>query len=71
MKKHALRRCLAAAAAMTIMASAMPALPFAAEAAGNIISNSDFSSGATGWGTYKETGGKCTLAGSDGKLAQC
>ena len=69
MKKHALRRCLAAAAAMTIMASAMPALPFAAEAAGNIISNSDFSSGATGWGTYKETGGKCTLAGSDGKLA--
>ena len=69
MKKHSLRRCLAAVAAITIMASAMPAVPFSSIAAGNLISNSDFSSGVKGWGTYKETGGKCTLSGDSGRLA--
>ena len=69
MKKHTFKRCAAAVASFAIMASAMPAIPFAAEAAGNIIKNSDFSTGVDKWDTYKETGGKCTLSGKDGKLA--
>ncbi|MCM1358418.1 MAG: glycoside hydrolase family 9 protein, partial [Prevotella sp.] len=38
-------------------------------AASNIISNSTFDSGVTGWSTYKESGGSCTLGTEDGKLA--
>ncbi len=69
MKAKALRRFAAAAAACTIMASAMPVIPSVTYAAGNIIKNSTFESGTSGWGTYKETGGKCTLSTENGSLA--
>ena len=67
--RNTFRRCVAAAASCVLMASAMPAIPFAVSAAGNIISNSTFDTGTTDWGTYKESGGACTLTTEDGKLA--
>ena len=67
MTKKAFRRCAAVISACTLLASAVPAVP--ASAADNIITNSTFESGTSGWGTYKETGGKCTLTTEDDKLA--
>ncbi len=69
MKKNTLRRCMAAAASCILMASAIPEIPFAVSAAENLISNSTFDTGTTDWGTYKESGGACTLTTEDGKLA--
>ncbi len=69
MKKHNFRRCAAVFAACTIMASALPVVSAPVSAAGNIIKNSTFETGTSGWGTYKESGGKCTLTTEDGKLA--
>ncbi len=56
-------------AACTVMASAMPVFSMTASAASNLISNSTFESGTSGWGTYKESGGKCSLKTEGGKLA--
>ena len=70
MKKHYLKRCAAALAACSMMAAAIPNIPtVVASAAENIIKNSTFESGTTGWGTYKESGGSCTLTTESGKLA--
>lgn len=69
MKKFNFRRCAAAVAAFAVMASAMPSVPFAAEAAGNIIKNSTFDNGTAEWGTYKESGGACSLSTDNGRLA--
>lgn len=70
MKTRKFRKIAAAIAACTLMASAMPVVPAASVAAGkNLISNFDFESGIADWGTYKESGGACTLTGKDGKLA--
>jgi len=69
MKKGTLKRCAAVLAACTIMASAMPVASLQVSAAGNLISNSTFESGVKDWGTYKESGGKCSLKTEDGKLA--
>ena len=53
MKKSAIRRLFSAAAACSVMISALPALPtMTTLAAGNIITNSTFESGTSGWGTY-------------------
>ncbi len=68
MKKHTLRRIAAAVSACAIMTAAMPAVPFASFAAENVLS-ADFDSGIAGWGTYKESGGVCSLSSEDGKLA--
>ena len=56
MKKHSLRRCAAAIAAFTVMAGAMPVIPFSASAAENIVTNSTFDNGTADWGIYKESG---------------
>ncbi|MBE6855517.1 MAG: glycosyl hydrolase family 9, cellulase, partial [Ruminococcus sp.] len=65
-----LKRYLAAALACLITATAFADLtPEVSYAAGNLISNSTFDSGTSGWGTYKESGGACSLSTSDGKLA--
>lgn len=69
MKKSTFRRCAAVLAACTIMSSAMPVSSLQVSAAGNLISNSTFESGVKDWGTYKESGGKCSLKAEDGKLA--
>ncbi len=69
MKKSILKRCAAAFAVCTIMASALPVVSVPVSAAQNIIENSTFESGTFGWGTYKESGGACTLTTDNGRLA--
>ena len=69
MKKNLLKRCTAVLAMCGVMASAMPLVSVPVYAESNIISNSTFDSGVSGWSTYKESGGSCTLGTEDGKLA--
>ncbi|MGN0592276.1 MAG: glycoside hydrolase family 9 protein [Ruminococcus sp.] len=69
MKKSTCKRCTAAIAACAVMMSAMSFIPAATFAASNIISNSTFESGTSGWGTYKESGGACSLSTENGQLA--
>ena len=69
MKNKKLKRLAAVAAACTIMASAMPVVESVSYAAKNLISNSTFETGTSGWGTYKERNGACTLTTEDEQLA--
>ena len=69
MKKLNIKRCAAVFAACTVLAASMPYSSMPVIAAGNIISNSTFENGTAGWGTYKESGGKCSLSTEDGQLA--
>ncbi len=68
MKKSTLKRCIAAAASCLVMASAVPVIPTYVSAASSII-NSTFEYSVSDWGTYKESGGACSLGREDGKLA--
>lgn len=69
MRSKKFRKLAAAIAACTVMASALPAVPAVVSAASNIISNSTFDSGTSGWGTYKESGGACSLGTENGRLS--
>ena len=69
MKKNIFKRCTAVFAMCSIMASAMPLMSLPVSAEQNIISNSTFDSGVSGWSTYKESGGSCSLGTENGKLA--
>lgn len=69
MKSKKLKRITAAIAACAVIASTLPVVPDMVSAASNIISNSTFESGTSGWGTYKESGGSCSLSTENGKLA--
>ena len=69
MKAKALKKCLAALTASLVLSAGTSVLPLSTTAAKNIISNSTFESGTTGWGIYKESGGAATLSTKDGKLA--
>jgi len=60
---------LSLACAMTMSMVPMFGGTTVAYAAENLISNSTFESGTTGWGIYKESNGKATLSTEDGKLA--
>ena len=63
-----LRKVAAIFAACTMLTAAVP-MNVPVSAAGNIISNSTFENGTSGWGTYKESGGKCSLSTENGRLA--
>ena len=69
MKKNILKRCAAVFAMCSVMASALPVVSVPVCAASNIIENSTFDSGISGWSTYKESGGVCSLSTENGKLA--
>ena len=69
MKKKAFKKCLAALTASVVLSAGTSIMPFNTIAASNIISNSTFEKGTSGWGIYKESGGKATLSTEDGKLA--
>ncbi len=69
MKKHIFKRCIAAIASCAVMAAVVPIIPANVSAATNIISNSTFDYSAFDWGTYKESGGACSLGTENGKLA--
>ncbi|MGN0632167.1 MAG: glycoside hydrolase family 9 protein [Ruminococcus sp.] len=67
MKKQLLKKAAAGLLACSMLTAAVPV--FTADAAGNLVSNSTFDYGTTGWGTYKESGGKCSLSTQNGRLA--
>ena len=72
MKQRKFRRAAAAVAAAAMLVTSIPAMGgsvLTAVAAGNLISNSTFDSSAYDWGTYKESGGACSLGTENGKLA--
>ncbi len=69
MNNHALKRCLAAMISAMILSTGTAAMPLYSTAAENIISNSTFESGTSGWGIYKESGGSATLSTDNGRLA--
>ena len=65
-------KAIALSMACAMMLSAFPLSEGAmmkADAAQNMISNSTFDTGTSGWGTYKESGGKCSLSTEGGRLA--
>lgn len=68
MKMRSIKRSAAVVLSAALMATVVQVLPLTASAK-NYISNSTFESGTSGWGTYKESGGVCSLSTSDGKLA--
>ncbi len=63
------KKFIAFLSALSVMTSVVPyAVPVYAETE-NIIENSTFESGITGWSTYKESGGSCSLSTENGRLA--
>lgn len=68
MKAQFLKRCLSALCASVLMTSIIP-MQSAAAVSSNLISNSTFDTGTSGWGTYNQSEAKCSLGTSDGRLA--
>ncbi|MBR6623878.1 MAG: hypothetical protein IKK91_08330, partial [Ruminococcus sp.] len=69
MKVKALKRVLAAITASLMLSAGTTIMPFTSTAAKNIISNSTFESGTSGWAIYKESGGAATISTDSGRLA--
>ena len=67
MKRNYFKRCIAALTACIVMATGMA--PMSTYAATNIIQNSTFDSGTSGWYSYKQSGGACSLYTDNGRLA--
>ncbi|WP_298483020.1 glycoside hydrolase family 9 protein [uncultured Ruminococcus sp.] len=67
--KYYLKKALAILTSCMVLSAAVTALPITADAASNMISNSTFDSGTSGWGIYKESGGKASLSTDSGRLA--
>lgn len=68
MKYNIIKKCFAAFTACVVMTVGMSIAPMTAVAATNII-NSTFDSGTSGWNTYKQSGGACSLSTNNGRLA--
>lgn len=70
-QKAFIRKCLAAAMSGVMLSSvcAVNMGSVTSNAAENLISNSTFESGTSGWALYKESGGAATLSTENGRLA--
>lgn len=68
MRIKGLQRCLAVLCAAVLSMGSLAAMPASAEVK-NLVSNSTFDSGTSGWDTYQASGGKATLTTENGKLA--
>lgn len=66
MKIKFFKRVLASIISCAMFIPAVPTL--ISNAAENLVSNGTFDSGSSGWGTYKESGGECSLSVQNGKL---
>ncbi len=64
-----LKRGFAALTSALILATGTAVMPVNVSAATNIIANSTFDSGLTGWSSFKQAGGAYTLTTQNGKLA--
>lgn len=66
------KKCIAAAMSGVMLTSVCAVgftSAFIADAAANLISNSTFDGGTSGWGMYKESGGSAELSTSNNRLA--
>lgn len=68
MKSHFWKKCLAVLCSAMMLTAAIPNTIGQAEAS-NLISNATFDRGTTGWNTYYQTGGVCSLGTDSGRLA--
>lgn len=68
MRIKGLQRCLAVLCAAVLSMGSLAAMPASAEVK-NLVSNSTFDSGTSGWDTYQASGGKASLTTENGKLA--
>lgn len=68
MRIKGLRQCLAVLCAAVLSMGSLAAMPASAEVK-NLVSNSTFDSGTSGWDTYQASGGKASLTTENGKLA--
>ena len=68
MKYQFLKKCAAFFCAAAIMTAALPNVAIAAENS-NLISNSTFDSGTSGWGTYNQSDAKCSLGTDNNRLS--
>lgn len=69
MRYHIWKKSLAALISCMMLSVGTTTIPITGSAASNIITNSTFSSGTSGWNTYKESMGSCSLGTEDGQLA--
>ncbi len=69
MKKHLLKKAAALFTCGIMLTAGSTPVLINADAANNIISNSTFDSGTSGWSTYKQSGGSCSLGMENGQLA--
>ncbi len=69
MRLEKLKRGLAVLTSCILLSGTMAAMPVTVDAAANIITNSTFDSGMTGWSSFKQSGGAYTIGVQDGKLA--
>ncbi len=67
--KHYLSKFAAVLAACAVITSAVPSAVLTAGAANNLISNSTFDTGYSGWSSYKQSGGSAALSVDNGRLA--
>lgn len=68
MKRDLFKKCTAVLCSAIMMGSVIPYMPVYAESR-NLVSNSTFDSGTSGWATYYQTGGVCSLGTDSGRLA--
>lgn len=69
MRGKVLQKSVAALTACVLASMGMMSAALTGSAATNIIKNSTFDSGVSGWGTYKESGGSCSISADNGRLA--
>lgn len=68
MKSHLWKKCVAVLCSAMMLTATIPTTIGQAEAS-NLISNATFDRGTTGWNTYYQTGGVCSLGTDSGRLA--
>lgn len=68
MKSHLWKKCVAVLCSAMMLTATIPTTIGQAEAR-NLISNATFDRGTTGWNTYYQTGGVCSLGTDSGRLA--
>ena len=68
MNAHLWKKCVTVLCSAMMLTATIPTTIGQAEAS-NLISNATFDSGTTGWNTYYQTGGVCSLGTDGGKLA--
>ncbi|MCM1007909.1 MAG: glycoside hydrolase family 9 protein [Ruminococcus flavefaciens] len=68
MKHKVLKKCISLLCAAAMISSVVTFVPVSAENE-NLVSNSTFDYNTSGWGTYYQSGGECSVTSKNGQLA--